>query len=265
MSRESQIGRLFVTLADTLVDDFDVVELLHTLAEACVELLDVDAVGLMLADLRGGIQLVAFSPESLQSLEMFELQVDEGPCLDSFRTGEAVVNMSITNALQRWPRFTAEAHAAGIVATHALPLRLRGEIIGAMNLMSASEQMLAEADIALGQALADVATIGLLQQRAIREQSLLAEQLQTALNSRVMIEQAKGVLAERTGTTPAEAFRDLRRYARSSGTTLASVAHAVIEGTLETASQSLGRAPFGRSATAGVDSRLGGFAQHPIH
>jgi AmiR/NasT family two-component response regulator len=104
-----------------------------------------------------------------------------------------------------------------------------------MNLMSTSEQMLVEADIALGQALADVATIGLLQQRAIREQALLAEQLQTALNSRVMIEQAKGVLAERTGTTPAEAFRDLRRYARNSGTTLARVARDVIEGTLETA------------------------------
>jgi transcriptional regulator with GAF, ATPase, and Fis domain len=233
VSRESQISRLFVTLADTLVDDFDVVELLQTLAEASAELLDVDAVGLMLADLRGGIQLVAFSPESLQSLEMFELQVDEGPCLDSFRTGEAVVNISMTHAFQRWPRFTAEALAAGMGATHALPLRLRGEVIGAMNLMSTSAQMLAEADLTLGQALADVATIGLLQQRAIQEQTLLAEQLQTALNSRVLIEQAKGVLAERTGTTPAEAFGHLRRYARNSGTSLPIIARAVIENTID--------------------------------
>ena len=140
----------------------------------------------------GGLRLVASAPPELQDLEVFELQADEGPCLDTFSSGQAVVNVDLDEAKDRWPAFTAAALARDLHSTHALPLRLRGQLIGAMNLFSSSEQRLSEADLILGQALADVATISLLQHRAIREQSLLAQQLQTALDSRILVEQAKG-------------------------------------------------------------------------
>jgi hypothetical protein len=232
LSREAQISQLFVELADTLVDDFDVAALLHRLAESCVELLQVDAAGLMLANGRGGLGLIAWSPDSIEKLELFELQSDEGPCLDTYRSGRANVNVNVLAAQQRWPRFTAAALASHMRSTHALPLRLRGDRIGAMNLFSTTDRALSAEDIVLGQALADVATIGLLQQRAIRERSILADQLQVALNTRILVEQAKGMLAERTGLTPAETFTHLRRYARNSGQPLQVVAQRIIDGDL---------------------------------
>jgi transcriptional regulator with GAF, ATPase, and Fis domain len=233
LSREARIGQLFVELADTLIDDFDVVELLHRLAEACTEVLEVDAAGLMLTDLRGGLRLVAWSPDAMKRLEVFELQTDEGPSMDAIRTGQAVVNVDVTEARQRWPRFTAAALAADIRSAHALPLRLRGQLIGVMNLFSTEQQRMSQNDIALGQALADVATIGLLQQRAIRDQSILAEQLHAALNTRIVLEQAKGMLAELSGLSPAETFRYLRQHARRTGQSLQAVAQQVIDGQLD--------------------------------
>lgn len=233
LSREARIGQLFVELADTLIDDFDVVEFLHRLAEACIEVLDVDAAGLMLTDLRGGLRLVAWSPDAMKRLEVFELQTDEGPSMDTVRTGQAVVNVDVTEARQRWPRFAAAALEADIRSAHALPLRLRGQLIGAMNLFSTEKQRMSENDIALGQALADVATIGLLQQRAIRDQSILAEQLHAALNTRIVMEQAKGMLAELSGLSPAETFRYLRHHARRTGQSLQAVAQQVIDGQLD--------------------------------
>lgn len=231
-SREAQVSRLFVELADTLVNDFDVADFLLRLVESSLELLDIDAAGVMLADQRGGLQLVASSPEEMAEVELFELQADEGPCLDTFRSGAPVLSVTLDDAYARWPRFAAAAEQSGWTATHALPLRLRGQVIGAMNLFSASAQPLSEADVDLGQALADVATIGLLQQRAIHDQVLLAEQLQSALDSRVVLEQAKGVLAERLGVSPAEAFGQLRTYARQHRRSLHELALSVIDGSL---------------------------------
>jgi GAF domain-containing protein len=232
VSREVRIGQVFVQLADTMVSDFDVAELMLQLADACLELLQVDAAGLMLVDAGGELRLVASAPDMMRDLEIFELQSDEGPSLDTVRTGKAVINIDVRQAKERWPRFTAEALTAGIRSTHALPLRLRGELIGAVNLFSRAEQRLSDGDVALGQALADVATIALLQQRASRDHSILAEQLQVALNTRILIEQAKGILAERSGLHPAETFHHLRAYARESGEPLRSVAWQVIDGRL---------------------------------
>ena len=232
VSREIRIAQVFVQLADTLVSDFDVAELMLQLADACLELLEVDAAGLMLVDASGGLRLVASAPDMMHDLEVFELQSDEGPCLDTIRTGKAVINIDVIQARERWPRFTAEALASGIRSTHALPLRLRGDLIGVVNLFSKAEQHLSDGDVALGQALADVATIALLQQRASRDHSILAEQLQVALNTRILIEQAKGILAERSGLHPAETFHHLRTYAKDSGQTLQSTARQVIEGRL---------------------------------
>lgn len=233
MSREHRLSEVFVTLADSLTADFDASDLLHYLADACVELLDIDSAGLMLDDLRGALRLAASSSDLIHSLEVVELADNAGPCLDSFRTGEQVVNVDASDAAARWPRFTVAAGNAGVVAVHALPLRLRGRVIGAMNLCSRDTERLSPEDVALGQALADMATIAILQERASTEQSALAGQLQSALNSKVLIEQAKGMLAERLRITPVAAFELLRSHARSNNHRLLAVAQSVLDGTLE--------------------------------
>jgi transcriptional regulator with GAF, ATPase, and Fis domain len=227
MSREEQLAEAFVEAADTLVDDFDVIDFLHTLAQRCVTLLEIDAAGLMLADQRGALHATAASAENARLLELFELQTDAGPCLDAFRTGEPVVNADLHANEHRWPRFAEAAEAAGYVSVHALPLRLRSTVIGALNLFCAQLGSLSEEDIRTGQALADVATIGILAQRNLQQAELLTTQLQTALNSRVIIEQAKGVLAERHQITVDEGFTLLREFSRSRNRLLSDVARDV--------------------------------------
>ncbi|WP_283562112.1 GAF and ANTAR domain-containing protein [Paenarthrobacter sp. PH39-S1] len=231
MARVEHLGEVFVELADTLVKDFDVVDFLHNVTVRSVELLEVDAAGLMLADQRGALRIMASSDERAETMELFEIQHEQGPCLDSFTTGKAIVNVDLNCRQGSWPQFAAAACAAGFSYSHALPLRLRDEVIGALNLFCTSPVPLTEADITLAQALADIATIGLLQERSVREQSVLAGQLQSALNSRVLIEQAKGVLAGKTGLDVAETFTMMRSYARTNGLGLSTVASAVINGT----------------------------------
>ena len=232
MLRETLLARTFVELADTLVDDFDVVELLTMLADRCVEVLEVSAAGLMLVAPEGDLRVVASSGETMRPLELFEIQAQEGPCLDCFRSGDPVINQDLTTVNGRWPRFAPEAIEAGFRSVHALPMRLRGKIIGAVNLFRAGQGTLIEADVAAGQALADVATIAILQHRATREAHVLNDQLNYALNSRVVIEQAKGVLAERTGDDMERAFGRLRARARAHNRRLADVAREVVDGTL---------------------------------
>jgi len=231
MSREHRITQVFIELADTLVAEFEVVDFLGYLAEVSVELLDVDASGLMLADEDGLLHVMASSDDQAELLELFELQQDEGPCPECFRTGVPVVNVD----LSRWPEFAAAAAAGGYASAHAVPLRLRGHVIGALNLFRTSTEPLTGQDIALAQALSDIATIGLLHEREVRGHQVLAEQLQHALDSRVEIEQAKGMLAERAGVSPTEAFGAMRSYARGNGLGLSVVAHGVLDGTLQTA------------------------------
>ncbi|GAB3177926.1 GAF domain-containing protein [Micromonospora palomenae] len=226
---EIQLSDVFVEMADTLVDDFDVLEFLHVLTERCVQLLGVSAAGLLLTDQQGTLQVVAASSERTRLLELFQLQTDQGPCVDCFRTGRpvSVVDLSATG---RWPRFTVAAAEVGFAAVHALPMRLRSEVIGALNLFDSQPGALDEGRLRIGQALADVATIGLLQQRAIHRRDILTEQLQTALNSRVLIEQAKGVLAERLQVDVGEAFALLRSGARSHNRRLSDLAQAIVDG-----------------------------------
>ncbi|WP_298993159.1 GAF and ANTAR domain-containing protein [uncultured Pseudokineococcus sp.] len=241
MVEPQRLARVFVELADTLVDDFDVVDFLTMLTERCVELLEADAAGLMLADQRGSLQLVASTARQSRLLELFELQHDQGPCLDCFASGQALMNISADEATQRWPTYAAAAAQAGFATTHAVPLRLRERVIGALNLFSVTGRDLVEDDLVVGRALADVATIGLLQERSLREQTVLSEQLQAALDSRVTIEQAKGVLAERARVDVPEAFTLMRAYARGQGTTLTMVATAVIAGTIDVSELVAGR------------------------
>lgn len=230
--RGRPLAEAFVALADTLVADFDVIDLLHQLAADCVDLLRVEAAGLLLSDQRGNLRVMASSSEQVRLLELFQLQTDQGPCLDCVRTGRPVTATDPVDVAQRWPRFAVEADRAGFRSVHALPMRLRSETIGALNLFHAESGPLAVDDLKVAQALADVATIGILQERTIRDSQVLAEQLQTALNSRVVIEQAKGALSERGGVDMAEAFALLRAHARRHNQRLSDIARAVVEGSL---------------------------------
>ena len=227
MPREALLTRTLVELADSLVEDFDVVDLLTLLADRCVEVLDVAAAGLMLASADGELRVLASSSEAMRVLELFEAQADEGPCIDAYRSGLPVVNVTIDDADSRWPRFAPKAANAGFRSIHALPMRLRGESIGALNLFQSDEGQLDDADLAAAQALAAVATITILAHRAALDAQVRNEQLTLALNTRVVIEQAKGVVAERAGLDMEEAFTRLRRHARQHNLRLTDVAHAV--------------------------------------
>lgn len=228
MSTEQRLTEVFVELADTLVDEFDALDFLSTLTERSVELLHADAAGVILSDLRGSLHVVASTSDQAQVLELFELQNDEGPCLDCFNSGRAVANVAIAEARSRWPRFSAAATEVGYSSAHAIPLRLRDSVVGAMNLFCVSASRLSEEDVALGQALADIATIGLLQERAVRQSGLIAEQLQTALNSRILVEQAKGVLLASAGIDVDQAFQLMRDYSRRNHQPVKTVAQGVI-------------------------------------
>jgi GAF domain-containing protein len=233
--RERQVTRTFVALADTLVDDYDVADLLHTLVRRCVELLDVAAAGLTLVDERGSLQVLASSTEQARLLELFQLSIDEGPCVECFATRAPVLVADVAAEATRWPRFAAEASRQGFASVHALPMRLRKQIVGALNLFGARSGELGPDDVHLAQGLADTATIGILQERAIRHGETMSEQLQTALNSRVTIEQAKGVLAVTGRLSMDDAFTALRGYARSHNLLLGEVARGLAERQLDPA------------------------------
>lgn len=230
--RESRLIRAFAQLADTLVDDYDVDEVLHQLVEYCVDLLAVDQAGLLFADQRGGLAVLASSSEQTRLLEAFQLKIGEGPCLDCYRTGQPVRVADLRRVSGRWPVFAAEAIKEGFNAVFAVPLRLRRQVIGAMNLFSVAPSELSEQDRRVAQALADTATIGILHERALRREETLTEQLQTALNNRTTIEQAKGVLAHAGNLQMHQAFDVLRRYARDHRTRIADLATQLASGEL---------------------------------
>jgi GAF domain-containing protein len=231
----ARLAERFVSLADTLVDDYDVVELLDRLVNTSVELLDVTAAGLLLMDGSGTLHPMASSNEDARLLELFQLQNEEGPCLESVRTGAVVDVPDLEEALDRWPRFSRAALDRGFRSVHAVPLRLREERIGGLNLFSAGQPPLGKADHRVVQALADVATIAILQQRSLSVAGVLAEQLQNALNSRIVIEQAKGVLAESGGLEMGVAFEVLRVHARSTNQRLSDVAELLVTRQLDAA------------------------------
>jgi GAF domain-containing protein len=233
--RETLLIEAFVGLADTMVDDYDIIDMLDRLVVYSMELLAADAAGILLADVSGNLRVVASSNEQTDWMELMKLQADEGPCVDCVRTGTPVSIADLADAAQRWPRFVAAIQERRPYrSVHALPLRLRGEAVGTLNLFHQHPGPLPAADVALGQALADVATIGILSERAIRRGEVVNEQLQVALNSRIIIEQAKGVLSQHGSLTMDAAFDRLRRYARHNGRRLSDVARRVVETDLAT-------------------------------
>ena len=231
-SREKRLASAFVTLADTLVAGYDVVDLLQTLVDTTADIFDASAAGLMLVDEDGELAVVASTSERRHLVDLMQLRLGYGPSVECFRTGEVVEIDDLEHAEPRWPDFNAGALSLGFRSVFAFPLRLRGTIIGSLTLFRSTTSDMSEEDIQIAQGLADVATIGILHERAIRESDLAKEQLQRALNSRVVIEQAKGVLAQTKSIGMDESFSLLRNYARANGLKLHDVAEQIVTRTL---------------------------------
>lgn len=228
-TREGQLLETFVILADTLVSDYDVVDLLHTLVEKCATLLEASAAGIILSAGEGELEVVASTNERSRLVEILQLRAGSGPSVESFTTGQAVAVPDIARTGDKWPKFRAGALAQGFASMHAVPLRRRTTTIGSLNLFWDRTGGLSTADTNTVQALADVATIGILQERAIRESDIVRQQLQHALSSRVLIEQAKGVVAYTHGVDMGDAFDKIREYARNNGLPLADVAERIVK------------------------------------
>jgi len=224
-----RLANVFVEIADTLVAEFDLIEFLQLVTARTAEIVSSDAAGLLLADNTNTLQFMAASDENTELLELFQVQHAQGPCLDCFNAGEAVVNAELTEASDRWPVFAPRAVEAGFRSVHAIPLRLRSATIGALNLFDTSPGRLRDDDVHLVQALADVATIGLLQERTIRRAEVLSEQLQTALNSRIVVEQAKGAVAQFHNVDVDRAFELMRGYARSKQRRISELAQSLLD------------------------------------
>lgn len=235
IEREKVFSETFVQLADTLVSDFDVSGFLYQLVENCPELFDVNEAGLLLANPEGTLQIVATTSEATHIVELLQIQNDEGPCLESFQTGLTVMVSDLTadDLTERWPVFAAAASRAGFASAVALPMRWGDRVIGSLNMFRTEEGEIAAADVRVAQALADVATIGLLQNMAARDARIMVDQLQGALNSRVVIEQAKGIIAQQLGVDMGEAFSVLRRHARTNNERITEVSRRLIDGELD--------------------------------
>lgn len=221
--REALVLEAVVTLVDSLLDDFDIVELLTDLTERCTQLLDVDAAGLLLADPQRRLRLMAATSDHLEELELFQLQSDEGPCLECFTAGEPVSTANLHTARDRWPRFVPAAAEAGFASVHALPMRAAGTVLGTLGLFGTRVGELDAADLLVGRSLAHVASVAIVQQHPPTPATILPR-LRTTLASQVVVEQAKGFLRERLDVSVAEAFAILRQYARRAGIHLTELA-----------------------------------------
>jgi GAF domain-containing protein len=226
-AREAQINNAFVAVADTLTSDFDVVDLLHTLVEQCTHILDTTAGGLMLVDGDGQLQLMTSTSEAADLVEVMQIAASDGPCIECFTTGAAVSVPDIESIDGKWPAFQKAARESGFRSAHATPLKLRDQVIGTMNLFGTKPQALSARDAAVAQALSDVATIGILQERLVREGNIVAEQLHSALDSRIVIEQAKGIISHSLSIDMDEAFGVLRAHARNNNLTIRFVAEEI--------------------------------------
>lgn len=223
-----ELTDIFVEVADTLVEEFDLIEFLSTLVSHAVEVSDTAAVGLLLADQGGHLQLMAASRESARLLELFVLQNEEGPCRECYATAEIVVVPDLDETAARWPAFTQRASEAGFRSVCAIPMKHSGTTIGVLNMFNLAPDPFDPQDVRVIQAIAHIATIGILQERATRSSTLLTEQLQGALNTRIVIEQAKGVLAQKRGLDITQAFTALRAYSRGAGLQLSAVARDIV-------------------------------------
>ena len=231
--RERAVIDAFVSVANSLVDSFDIVELLNGLTTDCARLLDVASAGLLLGDHKRVLHVMAASSEATRSLELFQIQRDDGPCLDCYRSGTAIAVPDLEAEAGRWPQFAAAAHSAGIRSVHAIPMRLADTLLGTLGLFGSSVGVLNDEDLALGQGLAHVASVALVAGKALTDKDAVVIQLQGALQSRVLIEQAKGLLAEQGNLSMEDSFARLRAYARSNNERISDVAKRLVTRSLD--------------------------------
>lgn len=249
--REREVIRSFINLADRLVDDYDVVDLTTQLTQDCARLLDVSASGLLLADAGGVLHLLAATSEQAHTLEAFQLQREEGPCLDCFLTGQSISVTDLSSEAARWPRFVKVAAEQGFASVHAIPLRLRGHRLGALNLFGSRVGDLNEDDLRLAQGLAHVASIAIVHGDSLRDDAIVAPSLNAAVAGRALVEVAKGVLAGTHSLDMQEAFNRLRNYAHQRQLRLTDVARDVVAGKSDTRREllaELGKRQVGRPA-----------------
>lgn len=229
MEREREVVAAFVSLADSMGEQFDVIDVLTGLAADCARLIDTSAAAILPADARRELAVVAASSEALHALELFQVRSGQGPCVDSFTTGEAVSATDLRASAHRWPSFVAAAARAGYASVHAMPLRLGRHRLGTLGLFGTTVGALGTDDLRLAKALGHVATVAILQQRTLQDATAIAEQLQVALDSRVVLEQAKGILGQTGGLDMEGAFELIRRYARDRNLRLSDVARSVVD------------------------------------
>jgi hypothetical protein len=220
--RETRVLDAVVSLVDNLLDDFDIVDLLTDLTDRCADLLDVAAAGFLLSDPLGQLRLLAATSRQTRELELFQLQADEGPCVDCYFTGQLVAVADLHAEASRWPRFVPAALEAGVASVHAVPMRAAGMVLGALGLFGSKPGELSEADLLVGQTLAHVACVAILQERPLTRSTVIPR-LHSALTSRIVVEQAKGFLRAHLDVSVDEAFWLLRRYARANGSHLTDV------------------------------------------
>ena len=232
MISTERLADVFVEVADTLVDDFDLIDFLHRLAEHVATVSGAASVGLLLADHNDQLAFVAASSSAAKHLELFQLQNDQGPCLDCYRSHEPVIVNDLSQSRARWPEFSPRAISSGVHSVHAFPMRLRDRIIGTLNVFGDTAEPLDPADARIIQAMSDVATIAIIQEQAIGRAETLTEQLQGALNSRIVIEQAKGSVARARNLSVDDAFQLLRTHARRNQLRLTDLAHSVVTGAI---------------------------------
>ncbi|MFB2585338.1 GAF and ANTAR domain-containing protein [Herbiconiux liukaitaii] len=237
LTREARLSQTFITLADTLVEDYDIVDFLQTLVEETVQVLEAADAGILLPNESGALKVAAATSERSHLVSLLQLDADEGPCVDAFTSGRIVTVDDIATTYARWPTFATQAASVDYQAMYAIPLRLRSQTIGSLNLFSDRPGPMDAKDTDIARAFADVATIGILQERAISESDIARQQLQRALDSRVLIEQAKGVIAQTERLDMGEAFVLLRSRARNSGRRLSLVAQEVVDGAAEQAAR----------------------------
>ena len=227
---ETSLIHTVVELADSLVEGFDVIDLFTTLSNRCAEAFECEAAGVLLLSTSGELEYLASSNESMEMMEMFQIQSHEGPCIECFETGKPVINRSLSASVEMWPNFAPKAVSLGFNSVHCFPLRLRGRIMGALNLFRTTDGVLAPDEAVLAQGLADIATIAILQQRTIEDANILNVQLNYALNSRIIIEQAKGMISQSLGCDMLTAFDLLRNHSRNHNRQLTDLARAIVEG-----------------------------------
>lgn len=232
-SREQRINDAFVATAGALMKDYDIVDLLSTLLKTCTDILEVDAGGILLADSGGDLELVASTSEEAKVVETIIIAAGAGPCIDGFDTAAVVTVPDITASGDKWPKFKKSALEQGFRSTYAVPMRLRTEVIGVMNLLSSTPDSISQKDGDIAQALADIAVLGILHERNFRNPLVVDEQLHLALDTRILVEQAKGVLAQAEGLSMTDAFDALREYASSHGLSLRQSAEGTVQRTID--------------------------------